>query len=98
MISKKTKRVLKMTNVAEILTVKPGHAFQLSGEAADQNFGIQKNHQNSLKGLIWGAFGSSLASASFALTATAVTAVVVGLFGVAFGPTHLTDRVLGERV
>lgn len=87
-----------MTKVAEILVVQPGSTFQLPGEAADQKFGIQKNHQNSLKGLIWGTFGSALTMASFTLTATTVAAAVVGLFGVAFGPTHLTDLVLGERV
>ena len=90
-----------MTRVADILVVKPGSTFQLPGDAAEQKFGIQKNHQNSLKGVIWGAVGSAMTVASPTLTAATVAAAVVGVFGAAFvSPplTDLTELVLGERV
>ena len=52
-----------------------------SGMNITERFSVQKNHQNSLKGLLWGSVGASLTTGALVLTAATVGAVAGSIFG-----------------
>ena len=61
-------------------------SFPINQINGKDEFFVLKNHQNSLKGLIWGAVGASLTVGTLALTAFTIVAVAATIFSV--GPLH----------
>jgi len=55
-------------------------SFPINQINGKDEFFVLKNHQNSLKGLIWGAVGSSLTVGTLALTAFTIATVAGTIF------------------
>jgi hypothetical protein len=69
-------------------------SFPVNQNNGSEEFFVLKNHQNSLKGLIWGTIGSTLTAGALTLTAATVTTVAGTIFGLgvanAFVPEFIT--------
>ncbi len=68
-------------------------SFPINQINGKDEFFVLKNHQNSLKGLIWGTVGSTLTAGTLALTAITIATVATSILGSGFVMDYIPKAV-----